>query len=130
MTNKIIRSVGIIELVIGISTFISISTFSLMSISEKPINIFTFVFISSIISIIIGAGLLTHKNWARNLIVFFSGYVILTKILIYSGILHFSGEILAFIPTDIKDFTSILYHSFIIYFFSRRHIRNIFVGEK
>jgi len=43
MTNKTIKPIGIIELVIGISTFISISTFKLMSISEKPLNIFIFV---------------------------------------------------------------------------------------
>jgi len=117
--TTIVRLIAFIEISIGSVTLFSLMTYSLFSIPKKPLNVFIFVLISSIISCSIGVGLFRHKNWARKTLIFFSGYVIITKILIFSGLLRFTGELITFIPQDIKSSISILYHSLIVLFFSR-----------
>ena len=127
MSKKIIvRLIAFVELLIGLSTLFGLIKYSLLLVSKKPINVFVFVLLSSAISTVIGLGLINYREWARNLLVFFSGYVILTKILILSGLLRFSGEIITVIPATLKNCISILYHSFVIIFFNQRVIKKYF----
>lgn len=121
-----IRSVAFAELLIGLFTLFGLITYSLLSISKKPLNVFIFVLFSSAISTIIGLGLLNYREWSRNLLVFFSGYVFLTKILIVAGLLRFNGEIITFIPTGLKNCISILYHGCIIVFFNHKTVKAYF----
>lgn len=127
LSEKItIRLVAFIELLIGLSMSFGLLAYSLLSISKKPLNVFIFVLLSATISTIIGAGLLNYREWSRNLLVFFSGYVILTKILIIAGLLRFNGEIIAVIPAGFKNCISILYHGFVILFFNHKTVKGYF----
>jgi len=126
MLKKIIRAIAFIEISIGAITMVSLVTYLLFSASEKPVSVFIFVLISSMISISIGYGFFHHKEWARKTILFFSGYIVLTKILIFSGLLHFNGEVMTFIPTSLKDFISFIYHIFIIFFFNNSIVKRSF----
>ena len=124
--KRVIMSIAFIELLIGLSTLSGLVTYSLLSISKKPLNVFIFVLLSSAISTIIGSGLLNYREWSRNLLLFFSGYIIITKVLIIAGLLMFNGEIITFIPAGFKNCISILYHGFIILFFNQKTVRGYF----
>ena len=127
MSNeRIVKIIGYIELLIGLITAASLIVFSSLSISEKPLNVFIFVITSSIVSILLGLGLLDYQEWARQLIIFFSGYVIITKILILFELLYFSGEIITVVPAELKNCLSLLYHSWVILFFNQKQLNKIF----
>ncbi|NQT22132.1 MAG: hypothetical protein HQ579_01700 [Candidatus Omnitrophica bacterium] len=122
----IIKTVALIELLIGSITLFSLATYPALSISRKPLNVFTFVLISSLTSILVGLGLFNYKEWARKTLIFFSGYIILTKIMIFLNLLQFTGEIVIFIPTGLKNSTSIFYHGLIVLFFNRAIVKESF----
>lgn len=126
MHKLIVKIIAFLELIIGSFTLISLITFYLLSISTKPLNVFVFVLVSSAISLAIGLGLLAYQNWARKTLIFFSMYIIFTKILIFSKLLQFNGEIITFVPDLLKNSVSFLYHSFILFFFSRPPVKHIF----
>jgi hypothetical protein len=124
-----VKVIALIEIFIGFVTLASLIVHSVLSLSTKPFNVFTFVLASSVTSAILGIGLLNHKDWARALLVFFSGYIILTKILIFMGLLDFSGEIFTHIPTGIKNSFSVLYHTLLILYLTRPRVRQLFCGR-
>ena len=127
LSKKItIRLIAFVELLIGLSTLFGLISYSLLSMSKKSLNVFIFVLLSSAISTIIGLGLLNYREWSRILIVFFSGYVILIKILIVAGLLRFNGEIITFIPISFKNCVSILYLGFIVVFFNQKTVKAYF----
>ena len=126
--RQTIKTIAFIELLIGVSTILGLAGSSLFGLPGKPANVFIFVLLSAITSATIGAGLLAHKQWARTLLVFFSGYIIITKILIFSDLLHFSGEMITFVSAGVKNLISVGYHSFVIVFFARRDVRVYFYG--
>ncbi|MDP8298434.1 MAG: hypothetical protein P9L88_00810 [Candidatus Tantalella remota] len=118
--------IGTIEVVFGFLTLIASTIVQFGHFSEfspKPVNVYVFVTLSSLAGVVLGAGLLKGKAWARILLVCFAGYVILTKILVYSGLLSFGGTMLTVIPSGAKDAISLLYHSAIVIFLSRRSHR-------
>ena len=127
--KRIIRAIAFIELLIGLSTIFSLITFILLSIVIKPFNVYIFVMISSVISTILGIGILKYKEQARILLVFFSGYVILTKILVFSNLLQLCCDIIVFIPSYFKNSTSIIYHTFIILFFTQKNVKKYFIKQ-
>lgn len=114
--------IGITEVIIGISALIGVAIVQITGIygfSPKPINVYIFVVVSACISFILGVGILNKREWARNLLVFFSGYVLITKILKYGGLLTFNSDIISAataMPTWEKDAISFFYHSFVILF--------------
>ncbi|MBN1794262.1 MAG: hypothetical protein JW844_04805 [Candidatus Omnitrophica bacterium] len=110
----IIKIIGIAELLVAFVALASFAICFLLSTLNKPSNVFVFVVISNIISASLGIGILRHREWARATLIFFSGYIIITKLLIFSQLLHFSGEILVFIPPTLKNALSIVYHGFLI----------------
>ena len=123
MKKKICITIGIIELCIGITTLIScfLVQFGILpEISQKPSNVLAFVIITSIISICLGFGMLRIKDLAKKLLIFFSGYIILTKVLIYTGIIVFTGHYITFVSQGILDLISTLYHSLIIILLIRK----------
>ena len=132
MTGKktTIRLIAFVELLIGLSTLFGLITYSLLLISKKPLNVFIFVLLSSVISIIIGLGLLNYREWSRIFLVFFSGYVILTKILVLANVLYFKGEIITFFPGDLKNYISIIYHCFITLFFTQQTVKDQFIKNE
>ena len=122
----IIKAVAVIEFLIGSSTLLGLISYSLLSILRKPLSVFIFVLISSAISISIGLGLFNHKEWARKTLIFFAGYIILTKLMTFSNLLQFTGEIITFIPAGFKNSISILYHSLIVLFFNQAAVKENF----
>jgi hypothetical protein len=98
----------------------------MMDMCKKPLNVFIFVLATSMTSCLIGIGLFKRWRWAWLLIVFFSGYIVLTKILLTFGLLIFTGEVIKFIPMDIKNYISVFYHAFIMAYFTRKKVRTQF----
>lgn len=128
MSTKIaIKIFAFIELLIGLSTFISLIACAALSISKKPLNVFIFVIASATISAILGVGIINYKERARVILVFFSGYIVLTKILVIAGLLQLCCDIITFIPVHLKNGTSIIYHLFIALFFTRQNVKRHFV---
>jgi hypothetical protein len=124
--KNVIRTIAFTELLIGIYTILGLIIFQFFSLAEKSPNVFIFVLLSSMASSVIGVGLFSYKQWARTVLVFFSGYVILTKILIFGNLLHFNGEILTVVPTGIKNIISVIYHIFLVIFFTRSGVKTFF----
>lgn len=128
MKDKIfVKIIAFIELAIGLTTFLGLVIYSSLSMSQKPFNVFIFVLLTSIVSILIGLGLLTYKDLARKAIIFFALYIILTKLMIFSNLLQFNGEIITFVPTDLKNLISIAYHSLVIIIFNRKDVKESFI---
>lgn len=124
--KSIILAVAWTEMLIGVSTVMGLSASVVMSAQHKPFNVFVFVLASAWASFGIGLGVLFHKEWARMLLVFFSGYIILTKVLVFTGLMHFNGELITAVPTDIKNLISIAYHLFVIVHFTRMSVKKEF----
>lgn len=131
LSLNIIKLIAIIEVLIGIVTIIGlILSFSFHLFPQKPLNVFIFVLISSLISSVIGFNIYLHQDWARKLLIFFSGYVILTKILIQAKLLIFSGEIITFFPQSSKNVISVVYHSILIFILMKPEMKEIFSQKK
>ncbi|NQT06289.1 MAG: hypothetical protein HQ575_01990 [Candidatus Omnitrophica bacterium] len=126
VTESAIQLIGFIELLIGLTTILFVTLFSVFSIVEKPLNVFIFVIASAFISTAIGAGMVNFKRWARVLLLFFSGYVVLLKVLIYLGIIQFTGAIITTPPPHVKNAVSVLYHIFLIIFLTRINVASKF----
>ena len=119
-TRKLVFSfIGGIEVLIGFTTFVgcvAVQHGLISGILPKPYNVFSFVLVAAAISFVLGVGLLCGREWARVLIVSFSGYVVVTKILIYSGLIFFAGTFLTTIAERLKDMASLFYHITLIFF--------------
>lgn len=113
-----VRAIGIIEILTGLSAIICGAGAQLSSITEmpsKPVNVFIFVTLAGIVSVALGTGLILGKRWARILLAFFSGYIILTKGLIYAGLLSLNGsDIFRMFSPLHKDMISTIYHTAVI----------------
>lgn len=108
-----------IEILIGATTLIISSMVQFTGVftaQPKPTNVYIFVILTAIMAVAFGIGLLYDGKWAVRLLIFFSGYVILTKILVYAGLLSFKGALITIVPTAFKDGISVLYHSVLIIF--------------
>ncbi len=118
--EKIIRClIGWIEVLIGIITVLGctvVQTWRVYSTPSKPLNVYVFVVITAVAAIILGVGLIAGKTWARILLIVFSGYVIITKGLIYTGLMAFSGAMITLVPRWGIDIASVLYHMLVMIF--------------
>ena len=118
--------ISLIEIAIGCCTIVGLAASSLFSLSNKSENVFIFVLLSAIISSSLGLGLYFFHNWARKLLIFFSGWVILTKILVLVGILQFSGELITAVSDPVKNTVSVLYHAAVIATLNSDRVRELF----
>jgi len=126
VNKKIVSAIAYFEMTISVVTVIGLSAAIAMGEQHKPFNVFVFVLVTAWMSFGIGLGLLLYKEWARMTIAFFSGCIIVIKILIFAGIMHFNGEIITFIPTDVKNMISIMYHLFLIVYLTRISVKKEF----
>lgn len=126
MAGIFIRVIALIEMMIGLVTISGLFIYTFVFFPTKPFNVFMFVLISAALSSAIGLGLFIYREWARMLLVFFSGYIIITKVMVLSRLAELSGEMLVFIPNEMRDTLSILYHGLIILFFTRRSVKAYF----
>ena len=125
-TFRPILIIGIIEILIGGITLVSTLGVLLLGLNTKPFNILLFVISAACFSTLIGIGLLRFEKIAYQLLLYFASVVLLSKILIFMGVLHFSGEIETFIPSPVKNSISILYHGFVLYYLLKKDIKQIF----
>lgn len=105
---------GWVEVLIGVTTLVGSFAAQMGFISGhfgKPYNVYVFVVVTATISFVLGVGLLSRSEWARKLLMFFSGYIMLTKALISAGLMSFSGVILTVIHPWTRDVVSGLYHA-------------------
>lgn len=118
--------IGTIEVFIGGFTFVNNLLTYLLGINPKSPNVLLFVLIASLTSFLIGAGLLKFKRNAYQLLLYFSSVIILSKILIFWGVLELNGALETTIPAGFKRFISFGYHALILVYFSRPQIKAIF----
>ncbi len=119
MNNYITKLIGIIEFLIGIITIYACVVALEMNFYAKPLSVTIFVIGSSLASIFLGINLLRLKRFAIKLMVIFSFYILVTKVLIFAGLLVFTGDIQSFMPIATKDTISFIYHLVALVFFYR-----------
>ncbi len=93
------------------------------------LNVFTFIAVTGTLSTLIGVGLLKHNRLAYDLLLYFSSVIILSKFLILADIIHLNGALDHTVPSVVKSWTSILYHSFVIYYLTLSDVRKHFSEE-
>ena len=118
--------IGTIEIAVGSITLIANLQGLLTGTLPKPPNVLTFVITSSLISVFLGTGLLLRWHEARKLLMFFAGWVILSKILIFGGIIVLCCELETAVSADAKNMISIFYHLFVIYYCHTRTVKKEF----
>ncbi len=85
-----------------------------------------FVILAALLSTLLGIGVLKFHKLAYQLLLYFSSVIILSKILIFMDIIQFNGALETFFPSTLKNGISVLYHGFIIYYFQKKEIKEIF----
>jgi len=117
------------EILIGSFTFFTAFFSAILGVNTKSATILIFIISTSSISVILGFGILRLKIHAYHMLLFLSTMIILSKILIFANIISLSGELETTIPQNIKSVASIAYHGLILFFFTRKPVKEIF-GEK
>lgn len=117
---------GATEIAIGTITLIAHLTASTLTLYQKPLNVLTFVIVTAIISVGLGIGILIRNIHARHMLVFFATMIILSKILIFAGIISLSGALESNIPDLVKNTISLLYHAAILVYFNLPKVKEKF----
>ena len=124
--GKILTAIGVIEILIGAIT-ISATTFSVMAgTNAKTPNVLGFVLLTSFLSTALGIGTLRRRKAACDLLVYFSSVIVLSKVLIFAGIITLNGALEASVPASFKNSISILYHCFVIFYLCRDDVKKLF----
>ena len=119
-------AIGITEVLIGGLTWIVTISSLLFSFNHKPGNVLLFVLITATMSTLIGIGILTFNRLAINMLIYFSSVIVLTKFLMITDIIYLNHAFETFIPPIIKNLVSLAYHAFLIYYFTKADVRQIF----
>ena len=114
------------EIIIGGLSLILTSLPLLTGTSAKPWNVLVFILITSSISLALGLGLLFKFKYARKFLLFFSGWVILSKILVLAGLITLNGALETTIAPNVKNIISIIYHGSLIVYFLCPSVKNEF----
>lgn len=122
----VIKLFAFIEILIGLITFIAVILSLIQGKSTKPIQVLIFVLATATISSYLGFGILKHNLKSYYLLLYFSSVIILSKILIFAKIITLNGALETTIPASFKDTVSILYHSLLIFYFTRKSTREQF----
>ena len=125
--NKILFAIALIEILIGIITFLAVFLSLVLSSNTKSPNVLIFVIVASLISTLLGMGILQHKKIACDLLIYFSSVVLLSKVLIFADILALNGTLETTLHPNLKNAMSILYHAFVIFYLNRKEIKESFV---
>lgn len=124
MNNIILNSIASIEIFIGLFTLSGMALYIHLGRLAKPPNVLTFVAVTAVVSTVLGLGLFRRKRAAADLLIFFSGYIILTKVMVATGLMQLDGTILAYIPADLKNFVSAFYHLVVIIFLTKSSVQD------
>jgi len=121
--KRLITFIALIEITIGLSTLSSSALYTYLSLTAKPLNVLVFVIAAAAVSTLLGIGLIHFDKRCAMLLVFFSGYIILTKLMIAGGLLRFNGEIMTLILAGAKNLISLLYHGLLLIFLTRPSVQ-------
>lgn len=124
--SKGILFFGLTEIAIGAITLIAHLTATAFTLIQKPLNVLTFVLATAIISIGLGIGILIRNRHARHMLLFFASTIILSKILIFTGIISLAGALESSIPGLVKNTISLLYHAAILVYFNSPAVKKRF----
>lgn len=111
---KIIRLIGLIECLIGLVTLGTIVLQPVIFSTSKTPAVLAFVGGTALISFAIGLGLLKRNERARAYLVYFSGYILIEKLLIFAGMLTLNGRILETVAGIPAERISFAYHAVIV----------------
>jgi len=117
--------IGLTEIAIGLITLLSIPFFARLG-HTKPQGELYFVVTSSLISFSIGAGILFRSGVARKWLIFFSGWILLTKLLLFLGVLMITSEVTLSISIQLKNIISFFYHGLLILFLRHAIVKKEF----
>lgn len=120
----ILLTFGLIEIIIGM-TLLALHVASL-KIPPQPPAYSIFIISTSLTSITLGLGILRARPWARMLLLFFAGYVLLTKLLMLGHIITGPGGANLFLLRPLKNWISVIYHLSILAVFNLESIKNKF----
>jgi len=123
---RTVLTIGIIEICIGGSTLLSNLATLVQSQNNKSLGVLCFVLIAGALSASLGIGLLKCRKEAYLLLLYFSSIIILSKILIFMGVIQLNGALETTVPSPIKNIASIMYHGFVIAYLSKPGIKQIF----
>lgn len=124
-----ISIVAIIEVLIGSITIAAVIISLLQSKSSKPPEVLAFVLTTAAISTMLGFGILKKDIHSYHLLLYFASVIILSKILIFAGVITLNGALETAMPSYLKNIISILYHSLLILYLTRKHVKEHF-GER
>ncbi len=130
--NKIPKGLlifAVIEIAIGIITILCVSVSIILKFNTKPLNILAFVYVTSMLSLWLGLGLLNFNNKSYELLIFLAGVVIISKVLIFAGIIHLDGALETKIPLNLKNTISVLYHSALLWYLNLGNIKKLFIKQ-
>ena len=114
---------GFLEIAIGTITLATVIQSLLTGIFLKPVNILIFVIVSCIISLSLGIGILLRREYARKLLIYFAGWIILSKVLIFAKIIILYCELETTVSSSLKNIISIIYHFIVIMYFHHPTIK-------
>jgi len=115
-----------IEIALGLITLAAVIFSMAHGVCSKPPQVLLFVLVTALTSTGLGIGILRYHIHSYHLLLYFSSVIILSKFLIYGKIISLSGALETAIPSDLKSGISIVYHSLLIYYFSRKSVRDCF----
>jgi hypothetical protein len=95
--------------------------------STKPPEVLIFVLITAMISMGLGLGILRYNVGCYRTLIFFSLIVILSKILIFANIITLNGALETTVPSSLKNIISLIYHSLLMFYFTRRSVKQHFI---
>ena len=140
--NTILQIIGVIEIAIGSSALLGNFLLLALSLNAKSFNVLIFVIITGCMSTLIGIGILKLNATAYKLLLYFSTFIVLSKLLLFFHIIELNGQLeisiheifniplsegLKNFMINFKSLTSIGYHSFLIYILRQENIKKEFV---
>jgi len=126
---KIVKLIGIIEILIGGVTLAGIVAASFLGSNTKAPNVLLFVSGAAAVSTFLGIGILRLNKIAYLLLLYFSSVVFLSKVLVFMDVIRLNGALETTIPAPVKDTISLVYHAFVFGFLVRRKTRRLFSVE-
>jgi hypothetical protein len=123
---RIVLTIGIIEIFLGGGALLGNIVTLALSENNKSLGVFCFVAIAGIISALLGVGLLKFRKEAYLILLYFSSVIILSKLLIFMGVIHLNGALETAIPGSIKNIISVIYHGLVIAYLNKPGIKQIF----
>jgi len=118
---------AIIEIILGYITLLAVSVSLIRGWSTKPQEVVIFVLATTVISVCLGLGVLRYSLRSYYLLLYFSSIIILSKLLIFTKIISLNGALETTIPSHLKNAISVLYHSLLIFYFTRSSVKKQFI---